>query len=180
MKAWLTRFRSFEVATPYGPVVLEPTFDGSWLTKLVGRIRGVGIALMGAMTNLEEAAYLNYRFRGGVMAQLTNAYIGLFILSPGEAGGGTEVNGFGYSRLAMAQADWAAPTAGEPTTIENSAQKLYAQATGGNWGTVVALGVFDDPTAGVMTHYGTLATSKTINDGDNAKFNAGALKIGQS
>lgn len=164
----------------YGLVELKPLVKPGFFRRLVGEVKRLGIMLMGAMTNTEEAAYLNYRFRGGAMAALANAYIGLMTVAAGETGGGTEVAGNNYSRLAMAQADWAAPTAGEPTTIENSAQKLFAQATGGNWGTIVAITVNDASTGGNATHFGALGTSKAINDGDNAKFNAGALKIGQS
>lgn len=132
---------------------------------------------MGDMTNTEEANYLGYRFKGAAMAQLTNSYIGLFSASPGESTAGTEISGNGYARLTMAQADWGAVVAGEPSLISNSAQKNFAVATA-DWATILAIGLFDAATVGNLLYFKVLGTSKTVNNGDTAKFNAGALQVG--
>lgn len=135
---------------------------------------------MPAKTNAEEAAYLEHRFRGGAaLPQLATTYIALFTLAPGETGGGTEPSGGSYARLAMAAADWAAVVAGEPSTISNAVEKLFAQATA-DWGTIVGVMAMTAAVGGQGTHFTALGTSKAVNAGDNAKFNVGDLTIGES
>lgn len=129
------------------------------------------------MTNAEEAKYLNYRFRGGSMTALTTAYAGLFSAAPGESSGGTEISGGGYSRLALSRNDWTAPTGGEPTTIQNGSRKSFPRAQA-DWGTVVAVGIFDAAQAGELLYFHTLSTPLTIQRHDLAEFDPGALKVG--
>lgn len=159
------------VLEPWQPNIHLPSFK-----ELVRVFRD--IMLMGDMTNTEESNYLTHRFKNGTaMSQLTNSYIGLFSASPGETGGGTELSGSGYARLNMVSTDWGAVSAGEPSTIANSAQKNYATATA-DWLTALAIGVFDASTVGNLLFFKTLATSKTVLNGDTAKFNASSLAIG--
>ena len=129
------------------------------------------------MTNIEEQNYLNYRFRGGAMSALTNAYVGLFTLSPGETGGGVEVSGGGYSRVTMSRSDWSAPSAAEPTTISNAATKSFGRANAA-WGTIVAIGIFDARTGGTLLFFQTLSTGLAVNRHDTVQFNPATLKIG--
>lgn len=163
-----------DVALSPGIMVPAP---GAWKLPSFKKLLKDLQMLMGDMTNSEESAYLSYRFKGGAMTALANSYVGLFSASPGETGGGTEISGNGYARLAMAQADWGAVTDAEPSTIANAAQKNFAQATA-DWATILSIGIFDASTAGNLMYFKVLGTSKTVNNGDTAKFNAGALIVG--
>ncbi len=162
------------VLQPHGPSIKLPSFKETFAALR-------GLLKMGDMTNTEESNYLSYRFKGGTMTALANSYVGLFSTSPTEAGtGGVELTAGtapGYARLVMAQADWGAVSAGEPSLISNSAQKNFVAASA-DWPTVVAIGLFDASTAGNLLYFKVLGTSKTVNNGDTAKFNAGALQVG--
>ena len=61
-------------------------------------------------------------------------------------------------------------------TASNTAAIEYATATA-DYGTVVAMGVYDALTSGNLLAYGTLTTSKTVSNGDVFRFNASAIDI---
>ena len=47
-----------------------------------------------------------------------------------------------------------------------------------NWGTIAGFGIFDAASGGNMLYFGSLTTSKTVNNGDAAPaFAAGALTV---
>ncbi len=103
-------------------------------------------------------------------------YIGLFTAAPSDAGGGTEVTGGSYARVAAAPADanWSAASSTDGLT-DNVAAITFATPSA-NWGTVTHIGIFDRLTAGNLMWWGVLAQSKTVNNGDPAPaFAAGAL-----
>ncbi len=105
-------------------------------------------------------------------------HIALYTVAPTDAGGGTEVSGGAYARVAVAPADsnWSAPDATGGLT-DNVADAVFPTPTA-NWGTVVSFGIFDRPTGGNLLIHGALTTAKTVNNGDPApKFVAGALDI---
>jgi hypothetical protein len=80
----------------------------------------------------------------------------LFTVAPGETGGGTEVSGGGYARQSFTL------TAASGGATSNAADITFGPATA-NWGTIVAVGIFDAATGGNMLMYGNLATSKIVN-----------------
>jgi len=49
-------------------------------------------------------------------------------------------------------------------------------AAGGNWGDVVAVGIFDAATAGNLLLHTTI-TTKTVNDGDTLTFASGNITV---
>ena len=102
-------------------------------------------------------------------------YLALFTAAPDDTGGGTEVSGGGYARVAVTNnsTNWPAASGGSKS---NGVDMTFPQATA-DWGTVVAFAIFDASTAGNMLYWGDLTTSKTINNGDTAKFAAGDITI---
>lgn len=104
-------------------------------------------------------------------------YFGLFTVSPDDTGGGTEVSGGSYARVAIAcsLAAWAGTqSAGSTTastgtsgTTSNNAAVTFPAPTA-NWGTLVAVGLFDKASGGNLLDWGALTTSKTVNSGDAA------------
>lgn len=138
-----------------------------------------------ALTNYAQNRIIDNLLRGQANAFPATFYIGLFTGAPTQAGGGTEVSGGSYARVAVASSlvDWAG-TQGAGTTVASSGTSgatsnntvLTYPAPTANWGTIVAEGFFDAPTGGNMWIQGPLTTSKTVNSGDAApSYAVGAL-----
>ena len=126
---------------------------------------------MAAMTDYLENELIDHVLRNLAYTSPTTVYAALFTAAPGEAGGGTEVSGNAYARTAVT---FGAPTAG---ATDNTADVTFPTASGGNWGTVTHVAIFDASTAGNMLLYGALTASKVVNDGDTFKFNTGDLDV---
>ena len=102
---------------------------------------------------------------------MPTAYVALFTAAPSDAGGGTEVSGGSYARVATSGATWAAASGG---STSNAAAVTFPTATA-SWGTVTHYATFDAPTSGNMLRWAPLTASKTIGSGDTASFAIGAL-----
>lgn len=139
---------------------------------------------MAAMSNYLENNLIDYVLRGQAFTAPTNVYVGLLTAAPSDTGGGTEVSGNNYARVAVASsmANWAGTqSAGSTTassgtggTTSNNAAISF-QTPSGTWGTVTHVGVYDASTSGNLLFYAALTVSKTINSGDTVEFAAGAL-----
>ena len=122
-----------------------------------------------------------------VLPALPTYYVALFTSSPTETGGGTEVTGGSYARVAYNNtlANWAgtqsagsttASTGTSGTTSNNNTVTFPAPTA--NWGSVVGVALMTLPTGGAMHWYGDLTTPKTVNNGDPApSFAAAAFSI---
>jgi hypothetical protein len=110
----------------------------------------------------------------------TNVWVGLFTATPSDAGGGTEVSGGAYARVAVVRtgAGFDAATGTSPALSDNTGTVTFPAASG-SWGTVTQFGIFDAATAGNLIYWGDLAVSKLIGAGDTASFAAGAITITQ-
>lgn len=145
------------------------------------------LALAGSFTDYYENKLVDSQFRGQTFTIPTTLYVGLDTVACTEAGGGTEVTGGSYARVAVtsSMANWAgtqsagttvASTGTSGTTSNNGAITFPAPTA--NWGTVVSFRIWDASTSGNALICQTLTTSKTINNGDAApSFSAGALTI---
>lgn len=103
----------------------------------------------------------------------TNIYVALYTVAPTATGGGTEVSGGGYARVL--HNSWNAATAAEPSVATNNGIITYAEATA-DWGTIVAVGLFDAITGGNFLGYDDF-TGKLIETGDTARYQDGELSI---
>jgi len=111
-------------------------------------------------TNYLESKVLDHTL--GVTAYaMPTTYIGVFTAAPGETGGGTEVTGGSYARVALSGK---LGSASSGTTV-NSADINFPTATA-DWGTLTHFAVFDASSGGNMLHYGALVASKQILSGD--------------
>ena len=120
-------------------------------------------------TNYLENKVLDHSL--GVTAYtMPTVYLAAFTAAPGEAGGGTEVSGGSYARVALSGKIGAASGGASV----NSADINFPTATA-DWGTVTHFAVFDASTSGNMLHYGALTASKIIYSGDVLSFLAGQL-----
>lgn len=133
---------------------------------------------MSAKSDYLENEIIKHIFRTGSFTKPTNLYVALFTAAPSDAGGGTEVSGGSYARVANnpADANWDA-TSGTDGHTANTGAINFPTPTA-NWGQVTHFGIFDASTAGNLLYWGALTTAKTINNGDPApSFPAGALEI---
>jgi hypothetical protein len=128
---------------------------------------------MAALSDYAENLVLNWLMRGeGETSHPTSWHIGLFTAAPSDSGGGTEVSGNGYSRQSVT---WAQAT-GTGGTTSNEAIETFT-ASGGSWGTITHIGIFDASTSGNLLWHGALTASKTVADGDSLQFAAGAIDL---
>ena len=124
---------------------------------------------MSGFSNYLENKVLEHVFGGNAFTAPSTLYVALYTSAPSDTGGGTEVSGGAYARQS------AAFTVTSDTASNTSAIE-YPTATA-DYGTVVAVGVFDALTSGNLLAYGNLTASKTVSIGDVFRFNASALDI---
>lgn len=128
---------------------------------------------MDAKSNYLENAILNHVLRNTALTSPATVYVALYTVAPTDAGGGTEVTGGSYARQAVT---FAAPASGVCT---NSGAVTFPTASA-NWGTVVAMGVFDAVSAGNLLYYGNLTVSKILDTGDQISFANAALSVSET
>lgn len=140
---------------------------------------------MAALSDYAENKILDWLLRGQTFTPPATVYVALFTATPSDTGGGTEVSGGSYARVAVSSslANWAGTqSAGSTTassgtggTTSNNAAITFPAPTA-NWGSITSMGVFDASTSGNLLFYSTLTTPKTVNNGDAApSFAIGAL-----
>lgn len=152
---------------------------------------------MTAMSNFMENKLIDFLLRaqalgitGGTAAAGTGpalTYIALFTTAPTDAGGGTEVSGNAYARVPVtsALANWAGTqSAGSTTastgtsgTTSNNGAVTFPTPTPLDWGTVVAVGIFDALTGGNLLLWGNLSASVPTNTSSPPTFAPGALQF---
>lgn len=127
---------------------------------------------MAAFSDYLENKVLGHVFGGTAYTAPTTLYVALYTVAPSDTGGCTEVSGGGYAM----QTSTFNVSGTNPTEATNASAIEYPEATA-NYGTVVAVGVFDALTSGNLLAYSTLTTSKTIDSGDVFRINSGNLDI---
>tara|TARA_B100001939_G_scaffold109718_1_gene94811 strand:+ start:806 stop:1189 length:384 start_codon:yes stop_codon:yes gene_type:complete len=123
-----------------------------------------------SFSNYLELEVLDHVFGGSAYSAPGTIYAALFTVAPSDTGGGTEVSGGSYARQSMAFGTAASGS------ISNSGSVEYPTATA-DYGTVVAMGLFDAASSGNLLAYGNLTTSKTVSNGDVFRFNASSVTI---
>ncbi len=142
---------------------------------------------MAGKSDYLENKYLDFLFRAQTFTAPATIYVALLTAAPSDSGGGTEVSGGSYARVAVTSslANWAGTqSAGSTTastgtggTTSNNAAITFPAPTG-NWGVVTHFGLYDASTSGNLLYWAALTTSKTINNADAApSYAIGALTI---
>lgn len=127
-------------------------------------------------TNYTENALLD-AFLGDdhIAAFGATVYFALFTATPNDTGGGTEVSGGSYARVAVTNNDTNFPAASSGSKV-NGTRIEFPEATG-SWGTVTHWGVFSASSVGTLYAYGALSTSRSVVSGDAPFYPAGGLEI---
>lgn len=138
---------------------------------------------MAALSNYIENKIIDTLFRGQAFPSIPTLYFACFTVSPTDAGGGTEVSGGGYERVAVtasmanfAGTQGAGTTTGSSGTSGTTSNNIDIQfpSPTANWGTVNSMAVFDAASGGNMIAYGPISPAKVVNSGDlPPKFSIG-------
>lgn len=124
---------------------------------------------MADFSDFLENELLDHVFRNASYTPPAAVYLALYTAAPTDAGGGTQVSGSGYARQAVT---FGAASGG---AIANTGAVSFT-ATGGNFGSIVAVGIFDASTSGNLLTWKAI-TSVTINDGDTLAFPIGDIDV---
>jgi uncharacterized protein RhaS with RHS repeats len=125
---------------------------------------------MTAISDYAEKAMLDWVLGGATPTRPTTRYVSLHTTATTDAGGGTEVVGNGYSRQTVTF-----NAASTPGGTADNAGGVSFTASGGNWGTITHMAIWDASTSGNMLWHGALTTQRIVNDGDTLTFAAGAI-----
>lgn len=123
-----------------------------------------------------ETAIGTHLLRSGSWTKPTNLYVALFTALPTDSGGGTEVSGGSYARVACGPGDsyW---TEQPPGTFQNANAVTFPNPTN-DWNTIVGFGLFTASSGGTLLVWGELSVSRLVLSGDLApSFPAGNLVI---
>jgi hypothetical protein len=126
---------------------------------------------MAEFTDFMENKIIDHMLRNQSYTPPSTVYLALFTSAPSDAGGGTEVSGGSYARQAVTL------SAASGGASENSADITFPQATAADWGTITHVALMDAETGGNMLMHTALDASKTVNNGDTFKINAGDLDV---
>lgn len=127
---------------------------------------------MSALSDFSEKLLLDWLMTNGTATRPTAWYVALYTAAPSDSGGGTEVSGSGYIRKAVTFG--AASTPGGTTSNTGA---VSFTASGGSWGTITHMGIFDAETSGNLLWHGALTASKTVGDGDTIEFAIGNIDL---
>lgn len=126
------------------------------------------------LTNYSKNLVIDHKFRTRTWAKPTQIWWALFTVAPTELGGGTEVAGGAYARVALAplDANYAATQGGNAgnstgTTglTSNSAVITWPSPTL-DWGNIVAVGQLDANVAGNMEGWMPVTSPFFVHAGD--------------
>lgn len=135
----------------------------------------------GGQSDYLNSQILNWLKGSTFVAAPTTTYVALFTTAPtSDAGtGGTEVSGNAYARQPITSSSgWSAISGGATAAeqISNAAVITFPTPTGGGWGTVLAVGLYDALTSGNLLYFATI-TSQAIGTGVVASLAIGALVV---
>lgn len=134
---------------------------------------------MSDLTDYAEEQFMQWAFHGSDMDNAPSTlYIALHDADPGETPDGTnEIDASDYDRESVTADDteWDQGTDGDATTMENANEISFGTATS-DWGTVSHFSIWDgDADSDNAIWYGNLDSSKTVEENDEIRFQAGDL-----
>jgi hypothetical protein len=132
--------------------------------------------MAGSFSDFLELEVLDHVFGAAAYTAPATLHVSLFTAAPTDAGGGTEVSGNAYARVAVTNnaTNFPAASAGAKA---NGTAITFPQATPAGWGVVVAFGIHDAASAGNLLAWADLTANKTIDALDTVSFAIGDLDI---
>jgi hypothetical protein len=139
---------------------------------------------MAHLSDYLENKLVDHIFRGVSYTAPGTLYFALFTSAPSDAGGGTEVSGGSYARVAVTpnstnfantQDSGTGASSGTSGQTKNLTEVTFPAPTA-NWGSVTHLALMDASSGGNYLAANALTTAKTVNNGDPApKFSVAAF-----
>ena len=129
---------------------------------------------MAALSDFAETKILEFMLDANPNTWTSPAtvYVSLHTADVQDDGSGTEVSGNAYARVGV--------TGGfgvTGDTADNDAAITFPTASGGAWGTVTHVGIWDASSGGNLLVHGVLSASKVVGDGDTFEFAIGNLDV---
>lgn len=125
---------------------------------------------MADLSNYLENELLDHCLGTGSFTMPSQVYVALYTSAPTDSGGGTQVSGGSYARQAV---DFGAASSGSASP---TADVEFPTATA-NWGTIVAVGLFDASTSGNLLWHKTLSPGKAVGNGDKVVIEVANLTV---
>ena len=122
-----------------------------------------------------ENALLDRVFGAAAYTPPATLHLALFTVAPTDAGGGTEVSGNGYSRVAIPNDATNFPAAAGGAK-SNGQEIVFPQATA-DWGTIVAWALMSAATGGSIVFRGAMTPNQQVVANATPKLAAGDLDI---
>jgi hypothetical protein len=129
--------------------------------------------MAGSLSDFSEDEILDHLLGAATYTPPATLYLAVFTAAPTDAGGGTEVTGGSYARLAITNNLTNFPASSGGAKSNGAVLDMVTASAG--WGTVVAYALFDASSAGNMIGWADLTSPVLINNGDTLRFAAGAL-----
>lgn len=159
------------------PKLWTPEEDGgmpTWMKEIWAEGIGIGMgpgATGTAMSDYLENEVLDHLLSAATFTAAGTLYYALFTAAPTDAGGGTEVAGGSYARVAMTNnaTNFPAASGGQKS---NGVLVTFPTASA-DWGTVTHMALIDNSTGGNYYFYGALTASRLVKSGDIFRFAVG-------
>jgi hypothetical protein len=132
---------------------------------------------MSALSDYAEKKMADHLFGAVTFTPPATLYFALYTATPSDAGGGTQVSGTGYARVAVTNNATNFPGCHATTGVTLNGTAVTFPTAGGSWGTVTHWGIFDAESGGNLLAWGALTTPRAIVTGDTPRFNVGAFSI---
>lgn len=129
----------------------------------------------GSKSDFLENKVLDLLFGSVAYSVPATLYFAAYTVAPTDAGGGTEVAGGGYARVAKTNntANFPAASGG----VKSNGTAIDFPAATADWGTVVAIGVLDAASGGNLLAHSTLAVNKLIQNTDQLSIPIGSFTV---
>ena len=138
------------------------------------------------MSDYLENKLVDQLFRAQSAPATSTLYVALYTAAPSDTGGGTEVTGGSYARVAVTSslANWAGTQSAGSTTVSSGTSGATSNNNSitfptptATWGTVTHFAIYDATSGGNELFWGALTIAKTVNPGDTVSFPAASLSV---
>lgn len=116
--------------------------------------------MAGFKSTYECNYYLNARYNAATFTPAATLYCALMTTMPTAGGGGTEVSGSGYARIAKTANTTNFPTS-TAASISNATMIDFGTPTGGGWGSIAGAAWYDASTGGNLISAGPFSSART-------------------
>lgn len=130
--------------------------------------------MAGSKSDYLENKILDLVVGGQAYTPPASLYFGLLTVAPTDAGGGTEVSGGSYARVAVTNNLTNFPAAS--SGVKQNASSITWPVATAAWGTAVAVGIYDAASGGNLLFWTTI-TNKVIDTNDTVSIPANNLTI---